>query len=102
MTNLDYIRLEVSQEELWALLGEEATELAHAAQKMRRVLTGRNPSPVGLGEAKDKVFEELADVMLCLLVLRIDIEHPALVRIMAEKLGRWVHRLKEAKNECST
>lgn len=95
MNRLDYVRQETPVEEIWAQLGEEATELSHAAQKMRRIIAGRNPSPVGMGEAKDKVFEELADVLLCLRALRIDIQHPALAKIEDAKLDRWVQRLKE-------
>ena len=97
MNRLDYIRQEMPAEELWAQLGEEATELAHAAQKMRRIIDGRNPSPVTHVEAKDKVFEELADVLLCLQVLRIDLQHPALEKTIDIKLGRWVKRLEEAE-----
>lgn len=94
MDRLDFVRQEMPLDEIWAQLGEEATELSHAAQKMRRIIAGRNPSPVSMGEAKDKVFEELADVLLCLRALRIDIQHPTLDQIQDVKLDRWVRRLK--------
>lgn len=97
MTNLDFIRQEVPLDEQWAQLGEEATELSHAAQKMRRIIAGRNPSPVPLEAAKAMVFEEIADVLLCLEVLRIDLGHPVIRGTAERKLDRWVRRIKEEK-----
>lgn len=92
---IEYIRDEVSQEELLAQLGEEAIELAHAALKMRRVLDGRNPTPVRMSEAWANLQEEVADVLLCLRVLDIDIFDPTVYRTQEEKLDRWAGRLLE-------
>ena len=46
MSDIDVIREILPQEELLAQLAEEASELAHAALKLRRVYDGRNYTPV--------------------------------------------------------
>lgn len=69
---IEYIRENVPQAELLAQLAEEATELAHAALKLRRVYDGTNPTPVKRSEAYDNLKEEIADVELLLTVLHLD------------------------------
>lgn len=44
------------------MMAEEATELAHAALKMARILRKENPTPVKQGEALSNLLEELADL----------------------------------------
>ena len=96
---IDTIRQKVPQEELLAQLAEEASELAQAALKLRRVYSGVNPTPVTRREAFANLLEEIADVRLLVLVLgldtpfyRIDCE-----RTMEAKLSRWVSRLEEVR-----
>lgn len=98
MSRIDRVGEAVGREELLVLLAEEADELAHAALKLRRVLTGQNPTPVGLKEAKENVLEELADVSLCLLALNLDtgLNRLRIRTIMEQKLDRWEQRLDEA------
>lgn len=98
---IDYIREQLSQEELLCQLSEEASELSKAALKLRRVYDGANPTPVKRSEAYDNLLEEFADVMLAFEVLGFD---PITVdqvcqKIRAEKLKRWYDRLKEAREE---
>ena len=45
-------------------LAEEATELAHAAQKYARILRGENPTPVTLEGARINLVEETVDVQI--------------------------------------
>lgn len=56
MENIEYIRSRLSDAEQMAGLEEEATELAHAALKLRRVIDGSNPTPVTEEEAFDNLL----------------------------------------------
>ena len=96
---MEYIRDQLSQEELLCQLAEEASELAHAALKLRRVYDGTNPTPVKRSEAYENLKEELADVLLVVTVLNYDIRPFELERREMEKLSRWYNRLKEARQE---
>ena len=92
---INYIRDTLPDEELLAQLAEESVELAHAALKMRRVLDGRNPTPVRMSEAWDKLQEEIADVVVCLTALDINVNTPEYMARAERKLDRWVGRLVE-------
>lgn len=93
---------EVPFSELLAGLAEEAAELVQAALKYRRAIEGTNPTPVTTLEAMATLSEEVADVLLYLAVLDIvaDVafyqEAPA--KRTAEKLQRWLDRLKGDKS----
>lgn len=92
-----YVRSRMSTAEQLAGLAEEATELAHAALKLRRAYDGSNPTPKTKGEAIDNLLEEIGDVFLCLEVLGFVVD-PEVYRIdMNEKLKRWALRLKESE-----
>lgn len=96
---IDFIRENLTQEELLAQLAEEAAELAHAALKMRRAYGNtENPTPVSSGEAFRNLTEELADVQLCITVLGFAplIKHDV-ARIKEQKLTRWANRIKAAQ-----
>ena len=96
---LSFIRDKVSQEELLAQTAEEAVELSHAALKLRRVLDGKNPTPVRLSEAFANFEEEIADVMLCLEILGYDMQLLTKYRAMMDaKLERWAGRLREVND----
>lgn len=94
---MNYIRDQLGDEELLAQLSEECNELAKAALKMRRVLDGRNPTPVRMSEAWANLQEEIADVLLCLQALDIDYTEPEYGAQMAAKLDRWAGRLRKAE-----
>ena len=85
------IRTKLCDAELLAQLAEEASELAHAALKLRRVRDGRNYTPVTFGEAYEQLKEEISDVLLCLDVLGVDGDR----RTMDAKLERWADRLRK-------
>ena len=97
IADIEFVRAVLSREELLAQLAEEATELAHAALKLRRVYVGTNPTPVPLRDALDNLMEEIADVQLLLEVLELDQHWPEYGVIKESKIQRWVSRL-EAKN----
>lgn len=94
MENIEYIRSQLSYPEQMAGLAEEATELAHAALKLRRAIDGSNPTPVTEREAVNNLIEEIGDVLLCLEVLGFPVEPAAYRKDMDAKLERWVRRLK--------
>lgn len=56
------IKQHLPQDELLAQLAEECAELSQAALKLRRALTGINPTPVAADEARRNLVEEAADV----------------------------------------
>jgi NTP pyrophosphatase (non-canonical NTP hydrolase) len=97
MNTHQFIRERVPKEELLALLAEEATELAQAALKLRRVYNGVNPTPVKHDEAYQHLKEEIADVRLVIDVLGVGKDHMERCMIQANKLSRWVKRLENAE-----
>ena len=100
------IRDELGEAELLAGLAEEAAELIHAALKLRRALDGTNPTPVTPEQAREALSEEVADVLLYLVVLDqiADVSYyfEAPIRQTAEKLQRWLDRLKGGKSMSSS
>ena len=96
---IEYIQEKLPVKELMAQLAEEATELAHAALKMRRVLDGKNPTPVTFDEAYVNLKEEIGDVLLCLETVGLAVEPEAYRKDMDAKLERWANRLKGEPRE---
>lgn len=98
---IEFIRENLSQEELLTQLAEECAELSKAALKLRRVYNGDNPTPVRRSDAFDNVIEEIADVYLSVMVLGLDAPVYAhkIYKIMESKLSRWEQRLKARQNE---
>lgn len=80
------------QEELLLQLAEEAAELSQAALKLRRVMDGRNPTPVNYMLAVKNLNEEIADVTLCADQISC-LDEKLIARICAEKHERWMGRL---------
>lgn len=92
------IRGTVTQAALYELLAEEATELAHAALKLARLIRGENPVRSDLTKAacRQAMYEEYNDVLLTARVAGI---HSAPTR-QTKKLLRWLRRL-HGENEGS-
>ena len=97
MKSDDYIRSRLPLEELLAGLAEEAAELAQAALKYRRAITGINPTPKLAAEALGGLLEEVADVNLDLLLPSDGGSILKLYEIQREKRKPWVQRLKEVE-----
>ena len=95
---IEFVREQLTVQEILCQLAEEAAELAQAALKLRRAMDGRNPTPVSSAEAMACVTEEIADVRLCLRLLRMDQESRC---IQERKLERWCRRLK-GEEPCSS
>ena len=93
---VEFIREQLPDEELLAQLAEECNELAQAALKMRRVMDGKNPTPVRMSEAYDNLVEEIGDVKLVLRVLGYHLDDPGYDIAGERKLRRWANRLHQA------
>lgn len=81
--------------EVLAQLAEEAAELAQAALKLRRAMTGINPTPVSQMEGAEDLVEEIADVIVCERVLneRLGVMGKAHA-VVDGKVVRWARRLE--------
>ena len=90
-----FVREQLSPADQFGQVAEEAVELAHAAMKMQRILTGTNPTPVTEKEAMGKVMEEICDLYNALEVLKLDV-NLKYEGIRKKKMARWVERIKKA------
>ena len=102
MTDLEYIAANLSDEDILCQIAEEAAELSKAALKLRRAITGTNPTPVTAEEAADNLIEEYGDVVGAFRVYakksEIDTEVYELSNENIEsKFYRWAQRIKEGK-----
>lgn len=95
----EYVRAHTNDADLLCQLAEESAELAQAALKLRRTMTGVNPTPVSMKDALKAYQEEIADVLLCLYVLGYDPKTTGAHEAMEYKLTRWVTRLKLQRGE---
>nr|DAH84483.1 MAG TPA: triphosphate pyrophosphohydrolase [Caudoviricetes sp.] len=107
MVDVEFIASRLSREDILCQLAEEVAELAQAALKLRRVITGTNPTPVSEKNATDDLFEELADVAVAEEAYFASISDnyrqreglEDIVGCIAKGKGeRWVQRLKEKED----
>lgn len=90
---MNIIKQKVPVTELLAGLAEEASELAQAALKLRRVYDGTNPTPVKEEDAQERLYEEMADVNLYCSMLKVNVKY--ISEMMLSKQKRWEQRLME-------
>ena len=97
MTDDEKVRMLLGKPELLTQLAEECNELAHAALKLRRAMTGVNPTPVSEEDAWAALIEEIADVFVSLdaLGIQTDEYEEQVCRIWDEKMCRWAKRLED-------
>lgn len=96
LEQLRFIRGQITEEDALCAIAEEAAELAQAALKLRRAMTGTNPTPVAPKTAKDNVLEEIADVqVVCDLLLESVTDMRTVDEMYEYKLDRWVKRLEK-------
>ena len=88
------IKQHLPQDELLAQLAEECAELSQAALKLRRALTGINPTPVAADEARRNLVEEAADVYNVLGLLLDAEDNAEIYSIIRRKKKRWLKRLE--------
>jgi len=96
MNEVEYIKENLSETERLLGLTEETLELALAALKLRRVLDGKNPTPVSEERATENLLEEYGDVLNSIEVLITPSQHEQAVQSRLYKRNRWVCRLKAA------
>lgn len=75
-------------------LAEECAELSQAALKLRRALTGINPTPVTVEEARKNLVEETADVYNVMGLLLDAADNAEIYSIIRRKKERWLKRLE--------
>lgn len=100
MTDLQIISESLSDEEKWGQLAEEAAELSQAALKMQRLFMSMNKPRKTCAECINNVYEEIADILVCLDVLGISYSSVEINRIRREKEQRWargIRRMKQMK-----
>lgn len=100
MNDISYIARKMSPEEVLLSLAEECAELNHACLKLRRVMAGKNPTPVQADEANNKLLEEIGDVRAVLAVLTLEMLNDSERHIISDgttaKIARWRKRLEES------
>lgn len=94
---LNRIADKLGRAELLAQLAEEASELSQAALKLRRVLDGRNPTPVTEESAVLHLQEELTDVLLC--AVTVGVGKTEVERFIRAKSARWSARVEGDEND---
>lgn len=94
MVESEFIAESIGKSEFLCQLAEECAELAQAALKLRRVITGVNPTPVTHEEAVAALIEEFADVTLCAKLVGCNANDIEVRKIQDKKLTRWIKRLK--------
>lgn len=99
MNEVGYIKSKLDETERLLGLTEEALELALAALKLRRVLDGRNPTPVTKEQATANLLEEYGDVLNTVEVLVTPTQAAQVTEQRMVKRTRWVARLKSADFE---
>jgi len=95
----------LSKPELLTQLAEEAAELSQAALKLRRAMTGENPTPKTVTECVAALNEEVADVEICLNELGFyrDWLTAERSKLYESKTKRWISRLlARPKSKLST
>jgi NTP pyrophosphatase (non-canonical NTP hydrolase) len=100
MSEVEYIKSRLAKTERLLGLTEEALELALAALKLRRVLDGRNPTPVTEEQATANLLEEYGDVLNMVETLATPTQHELAMQLRQTKKVRWVQRLKAGQLQC--
>lgn len=80
-------------------LTEECCELGKAAIKVVRAMGEGTPTPVSLGEARENLVEEIADVMVMFTLLKVgfltEVENYDIEMEMDRKFDRFVDRIEK-------
>jgi hypothetical protein len=96
----EYIKSQLTEEEILTQLAEEAAELSQAALKMRRAMTNCNPTPKSREECALELTKEVGDVWVCLElldgILRPVMEKEVDMGLHIEvRMTRWARRLRD-------
>lgn len=87
----------VGEEYMLRQLAEEACELGQAALKVVRAMN--DETPMSMGEARENLVEEIADVLLMIVILKggllTVVENYDIEQEMDRKMDRFVDRIQE-------
>ena len=91
----------ITQEDYLGQLCEECGELIQSAEKLQRITRGTNPSPVSAADCWENIREELADVLLCMILVihRQQIPLDDVAGRMDRKYYRWRARTFEKRQK---
>lgn len=98
--NLEIIRENVSREDRLLQLAEECNELAQAILKVCRLEKGSNKPQGSKAEVYVNLYEEMADVKLCMSTIENEFTDPLIQVNKDHKLARWVERVKGVNETC--
>lgn len=87
----------MSKAAIWELLAEEAVELAHAAQKMARLLRGENPLAPDM--TKDQIFQNVVEEFNDVLIETDILDVRFVPELYEKKLERFTERYKDFEME---
>ena len=88
------IKQKIGTDEILLQLAEESAEMAQAALKLRRAITGMNPTPMSVEECADNLIEEISDVVVCVSALGLyDEALDEINKTATAKYKRWKERL---------
>ena len=98
---MQFIADKLGKEEILTAVAEEAAELAQAALTLRRAYNGKNYTPNTDYICLEYMAEEMADLELCVDVLKLSLAihstifiNKAKADIKEKKLDIWVERLE--------
>ena len=102
MNDLEYIAESLSDEDILCQIAEEAAELSKAALKLRRAITGTNPTPVTAEKAADNLIEEYGDTVVAMTAYfmkhgMIDRKVRDILEQINPKYSHWAQRIKDGK-----
>ena len=94
-SDCESVRMMLGKPEILTQIAEEAGELAQAALKLRRAMTGVNPTPLPEGAAWQDLLEEIGDLWNAIDALDIEVHNPLIDVIRKRKMQRWAKRLED-------
>lgn len=95
--SIDIIQ-KIGMERVLQQLVEECSELSQASLELIRSSDSENPTNKTYDECYENWFEEIADVLVALVVASDDLNSPYIENIFKRKLFRWVDRINNNEN----
>lgn len=91
------LREEIGYAAMLEQTAEECSELAQACLKLARFMRGENPTPKPPEEIFENIYEEVADVQICIDELDVDLGRVAHWKDF--KVQRMKQRIKEWRKD---
>ena len=94
------IARKIGEDGLLVQTAKECAELSKEVLKLARILRGDNPTPKSKAWVLQDVIEEIADVSLCIDILKETLGcYKSVDEIKEEKCNRWIERIEEKERE---